>query len=117
MLESRWDLKCGKVKLVRLFFRSILAFCALAFLVSSVGLSIAPAHPYLKGRSPSSHFSRINKTSEAGVEGAGEIALEDRPPRFLEFRSETASLPELEIPFPKVPQLLRFYNFRSPPVL
>ncbi len=102
---------------VCLFFRTLLALCSLAFFVSSVAISIAPSHPYLKGSSRSSHFSRLNRTSEAGVEGAGEIASTDRPSGLLEPRPERASFTGWENPSPKVLRLLRFYYFRPPPLI
>ncbi len=100
---------------VRLLFRTLLALCSLAFFISSIAVSIAPSHPYLKGSSRSSHFSRVNRTGEPGVEGAGEIASADRPSGFLEPRPERAAFSGWENPSPKALRLLRFYYFRPPP--
>ncbi len=102
---------------VRLLFRTLLALCALAFFVSTVVVSIGPAHPYLKGSTRTSHFSRLNRTSEPGVEGAGKIALSDRPMALLEPGPEHTFCPSWDVPSPKVSRSLRFYYFRPPPLL
>ncbi len=103
-------------RLLRLFFRSLLVLCFLSFLISSVALSIGPAHPYVKGRSRTSHLSKISRTIEAGIEGASEFPPADRPLGTLEKRPVSAFFISLEIPFPKVPRLLSFYHFRPPPL-
>ena len=116
MFNSNSGLESRKRGIVCLIFRSLLVFCALAFFVSSVALSVGPAHPFLKGKSRSSHFSRINKTSEPGVEGVGKITTDDRPPRFLEPRFESSFRLSMELLCPTVPRLLRCYYFRPPPL-
>ncbi len=106
-----------KGRFLRRVFRGMLAFCALSFFVSSVAVPIGPAHQYLKGSSRSGHFSKISRTSEPGVERAGDFAAADQVSDFLERRSEWRYFPALEIPSPKVPRLLRFYYFKPPPNL
>ncbi len=101
---------------VRVLFRGLLAFCSLVFFASSLAFSMAPAHPYLKGHSRGYHCSRLDRSSEAGVEGAGEIPSPDRPPVLLVSVTESPRSVGLLSPSPKVPRLLRFYYFRPPPL-
>ena len=116
MLSHNSEHRDGRVGVVRPFMRSLLAFCALVFFVSSTAPYIAPAHPYLKRGVRTGYFSRIRKASEVGVERAGEIAIADKPPRLVEPPSQEALSLDWETPLAKVPRPLRAYRFRPPPL-
>lgn len=101
---------------MRPFLRGVLACSALLFFASNFALSIAPAHPYVKGSARPGYFSKISRASEAGVEGIGEIAIADAPPRFVDPPMESAPHVACKVPLGKVPKLLRYYYFRPPPL-
>ena len=99
----------------RLFFRSLLACCILLFFVSTVRLCTASAFPYLRGSSHSGHSSKVDRASETGVEGTGDIAVGSQALRLLEPPSAHARFVAPAAALPGVFRYLRSSHFRSPP--
>ncbi len=104
-----------KQSAIRLLFCGFLACCTVAFFVSSVRLSVAPAYPCLKGHSRPGRLSKLDRASEAGIEAAFNIVVEGQPERLPEPPPAFARLDGPAAAVPGMSRYLRSFHFRSPP--
>ena len=115
MLGSSGDCHGRKWRDTLSAVRRLLAMCALSVLALAVAISIAAAYAYPNAGNSPWQFSKAGKTSEAGIEGAGEIFITQKPAPLYDPHFESGSLPPHEPHIQKLPELLRAYHFRPPP--
>ncbi len=115
MPEISCDLYSRQAKGRRLLFPYLLAASALALLVVIIRFPALSAHSSVNRNTGAWNVSKESKAAEAGIEGAGEVPTIERYCRVRELRAERHEVPDLEIPFAKLPRVLRIHYFRPPP--
>ncbi len=82
-----------------------------------VALPKAPAGTFLRNSSSAWHISKAKGAPEAGIEGAGEIAVAARRFQLRKLRFESSSIFAQPVPFLKLTQdRCCTHRFRPPPL-
>ncbi len=117
MLDRSFGSAGPRLTCIQLLSRYLLLAATLFVLILFIALPTAPVNTYLSGSNCVWHISKASRASEIGIEGVGEIPAAEPRFQLQEPDSERTAVFHRVALFPILPQFLRAFQFRPPPLL